>query len=575
MAKMIPASPSSFNGSIGEERVFDALKALPEDVTVLYSLRWTHPGPSRARGGDFKPQGEGDFVVVDPRNGVLVIEVKGGDIRCESGQWLQRNRKTGETYEIWPEQQASNTVYRILEELTYRLSSSNRILVGSAVWFPDVELKGTPLPPRCAPETTLDSIALDSASDALGRAFHYWRSVLPGKKAAIADAAEAVVSILAPTFSLVRTFRQSLAEQEDQLVRLTREQTRVVEFLDDQRTAAITGPAGTGKTMLALEKARRLASPKDQVLFLCYNAGLRQHLRNTVNLPNVQFQNFHGLALSVAPDGVSLDEAVDLLLEACEEERLPYQHILIDEAQDYEQHWLEYLEHAVGQGAFYVFYDPHQAIQEDAGVSWLNALPCRLSLSKNCRNTKAIARVAYRTAALRVSDTLGDMGAKPVIHRVEDDAASIRLVESLIERACKVEGVLPEEVAVINLESISEGSPWQRTKLSKWATAEIPTKNHVSLNSVRRFKGLEAAVVILVDVDFAKSVARDWRSRFYVACSRGRHAVHVVTKTKTEDLKEPMVALTGSNKAKGSWTSLAKHLGARLVGRNDDPFNES
>ena len=50
-----------------------------------------------------------------------------------------------------------------------------------------------------------------------------------------------------------------MEEAEYYFNRMTMEQTRLIEYLDEQRVAAIQGGAGTGKTMLAIEKARRLS----------------------------------------------------------------------------------------------------------------------------------------------------------------------------------------------------------------------------------------------------------------------------------------------------------------------------
>src|SRR5687768_12578097 len=95
MARMIPEIPKDFHGSKGEERVFRALRSLNDDVTVIHSFRWLHPGNARALTQRLGAQGEGDFVLIDPARGVLVMEVKGGDVWCQDGEWFQRNRITG------------------------------------------------------------------------------------------------------------------------------------------------------------------------------------------------------------------------------------------------------------------------------------------------------------------------------------------------------------------------------------------------------------------------------------------------------------------------------------------------
>src|SRR5206468_2251195 len=133
---------------------------------------------------------------------------------------------------------------------------------------------------------------------------------------------------------------QTLDERDEVLVQLTREQARVINFLDEQPHAAIIGAAGTGKTLLAIEKARRLASPTETVLFLCYNSALREHLVRHHAQPNVQYQTFHGFAREIVGHGGSLDEATRSLIEhLAEDGPIPYAHLIVDEGQDFDREW--------------------------------------------------------------------------------------------------------------------------------------------------------------------------------------------------------------------------------------------
>ena len=74
---MIPSAVKNFHGSKGEEKVYNALRSLPDSITVIHSFRWLHPGKQRRVYTRVGTQGEGDFVLFDPNQGVLVIEVKG------------------------------------------------------------------------------------------------------------------------------------------------------------------------------------------------------------------------------------------------------------------------------------------------------------------------------------------------------------------------------------------------------------------------------------------------------------------------------------------------------------------
>ncbi len=432
MARMIPKMPEDFHGSPGEARVFRALRALPDDVIVIHSLRWLNPGNVRLLARHLEAQGEGDFVLLHPARGILVVEVKGGDVWCEQGEWFQRNRRNNVVQPTNPEAQASNTMFRIRAEVLKRIPQSKNVLFCHAVWFPDGVVDRKCLPLNYHPDMTLDSESLAQPSVSLDRAFSYWKSLHP-HRGGTGDLTESILNVLAPTFSIVRSVRSSLQEREEAFIQLTGEQIKVIDFLDEQSQAAVHGAAGTGKTLLALEKAKRIATPTEPVLFLCFNAALRDHLRANHAHANVSYHTFHGLAREIiGPDG-SLDDAAEALIEHLSRDGpLPYAHLIIDEAQDFDRDWLEFLRYRFREGTFYVFYDRYQAVQGQKDTAWLDDIPCRLVLTRNCRNTDPIARVAYRAGGLGISPKLGLDGPQPVLHTVVDRDEAAKVAEAKI-----------------------------------------------------------------------------------------------------------------------------------------------
>jgi hypothetical protein len=379
------------------------------------------------------------------------------------------------------------------------------------------------------PHMTLDVEDISRPATAIQRAFDYWHSLHPGRRGMTTEAAKRLLRILAPTLSIVRSVRQTLDEREEVLVQLTREQARILDFLDEQPHAAILGAAGTGKTLLAIEKARRLATPSETVLFLCYNSALCEHLRRYHAQPNVQYHTFHGFAREiVGPDG-PLDTAEQSLIEQLAEDRpVPYQHLVVDEGQDFDRDWLEYLRYRFRDAAFYVFCDRFQAIQGEKDTRWIAEIPCRLVLTRNCRNTDPVAKVAYRAGGLGITPTLGVAGPQPTLHRVSGGTEAVALVGSVIEAACARHKMQPHEIAVLTLQALNDGG-WSRVeRLGGQLIADKPQPNHVTVTTVRRFKGLEAALIFVVDVDFARGTDDEWRRLLYVACSRARHPVHIL-----------------------------------------------
>lgn len=576
MARMIPATPPDFHGSEGERRVFQSLRSLPDNVIVIHSFRWLHPGNTRVLTRHLKAQGEGDFVLFDPARGVMAVEVKGGEVWCEQGEWRQRNRRTGYVDVIFPETQASDTIYRIHPEIIEKVPAAEKLLFCHAVWFPDGVIDRSNLPMNYHRDITLDAEDIVKPADAIRRAFDYWGARFSGRRGVGEDVAKQVTNALAPSLSIVRSVRQALDEREDQFIRLTLEQARIVDFLDEQLHAAVIGAAGTGKTLLAVEKARRLASPARPVLFLCYNSALRQHLDAHHAHPNVRYLTFHGLARELmGPDGTLDQVEKDLVEHLSNDGSVPGEHLVVDEGQDFKQEWLEYLQYRFRDGSFYVFYDRYQVIQGEMDTRWLEQIPCRLVLSRNCRNTDPIARVAYRAGGLPVAPTLGLAGPRPVLHAPIDNAEAVDIVSRLVEVACTKHKVPPHELAVLTIETLEEGSPWRLAKIGNQRAADQPQANCITVTTVRRFKGLEATLVIVVDVDLKQATDHAWRRRLYVACSRARHAVHIVTTTKELELEATIRAFAGTDKIRASWRTLSRQLGVRLAeGGEIDPFNE-
>lgn len=574
MARMIPTEPRDFHGSRGEERVYRALRALPDEIIVIHSFRWLHPGNAHKLARHLNAQGEGDFVIFDPSRGVMVVEVKGGDVWCERGEWRQRNRHTGYVAAIFPEQQASDTLYRLRSGVLDSVPEAENLLFCHAIWFPDGAVDRSALPLNYQTSMTFDADDIPNAADAITRAFAYWRSVLPCRGGVNVQIAEKILATLAPTLSIVRSVRQTIDEREEQLVQLTREQARVIDFLDEQLHAAVFGAAGTGKTLLAVEKARRLASPSEPVLFLCFNSALRDHLESSHGQRNVSYLTFHGLARHLFGTEGDLESVErDLIEHLANDEPLPFAHVVIDEAQDFDRDWLEFLRYRFRSGAFYVFYDRNQTIQNEKDATWLNDIPCRLVLTRNCRNTDEIARVAYRVAGLSAVPTLGATGPRPTLHAIAAPGNAMMIVETLLQRACEHYKIAAHDIAILTLETLTPGGAWSAARIAGQPTSDRPRPGHVTATTVRRFKGLEAKLVIVVDVDLARAVDEEWRRRLYVACSRGRQAVHLVTATTEAELKEPLRALAGSDKARANWRSLARHLGIRMGGESIDPFD--
>jgi hypothetical protein len=567
VAKSIPSKPIDFNNSEGELRVFEALSTLPDSWYVFHSLRWlSAPEPAGSRAIP-RGTGESDFLLLNPERGVLVIEVKSGRIRVEQRRWYQRGRNNQVEHEIEdPEKQAGRSVFFLKEHLNERLTPPDICRVFQVVWFPSFAFPTNNLPPNYAQEMLFDVEGLGDPLPRVERAFDYWERIY-GKSRISTAALRKIVDCLAPTVSAVESFRSSFEAREREFIRLTTEQATVLDFLDEQRIATIGGAAGTGKTVLAIEKARRLSDRGDRVLFLCFNAALRKFLQNHHPLPRVAFHTFHSLAAKhVAQREQGLDALPGLFLQLLAEDRVKweYEHVIIDEAQDFQSEWLEWLQLKT-PGHFYAFFDRNQCVQRERFPHWVEVADCRLMLSQNCRNTLHIARTAYRSIDFPLAKTARMVsGRSTVLYGCETAEAEQRFAKGIVKTSLATGTLQPHDIVVLTMKTVDTSALSKLQKLAGADLAEELTPGHVCFTSVRRFKGLEAKMVIMADVEVGEFYQREYRNRFYVGSSRAMHELHILISGCTAlNFRKAMDGLAPERKLRNTARSFAEFLNAK------------
>ena len=112
-----------------------------------------------------------------------------------------------------------------------------------------------------------------------------------------------IVKFLMPKFEIVESISSYAREEKESYIQMTSRQGAVLHFLQEQPMAAIHGPAGTGKTLLAVQKAKMLAEQGKKVLYLCFNEFLFNHLRNSdYDHEHITFHNVRTLAEELMED---------------------------------------------------------------------------------------------------------------------------------------------------------------------------------------------------------------------------------------------------------------------------------
>ena len=555
MAIMIPGmeTKDDFNASGGELLLYELLQQLPDDYYIFHSTHWNE----QRRRNEYSSRkyvqwGEADFTVFHPAYGFIIFEVKDGLISYSRERgWIQINRNSGVAKTIDPMDQAERSKYYFLDRIKSRFGGQSPYTFCSAVWFTAgdrANIEGS-LPLNYKEEIVLWSNDLQSATSAemaIRRIYRFYdaRVVEPTE-----EMTAKVLDTLSPEFGVVQTIRSRTLAAKALFRRMTTEQMYLLDYLEEQDEAAIHGAAGTGKTIMAVQKAKSLAQT-DRVLFLCFNRFLKSHLEQSYGTStNISFFTLDGLAgaFTGAFNG-SPEERTDTITELLmdwDEYELPFKHIIVDEGQDFIDMHLQLL-HDIAQahhGYFYVFYDRNQFVQGMNYPEWLDKMECRLILSKNCRNTKEIAITSTRPIGIdedRIKmrrEVIDDGAIKPNLFFVDDKPALKEYLSKLISKYI-ASGLTDKDIVVLSMK------PEGKSILTKddlrlpgnRVLAKEQSEDGILFTTVRKFKGLEAMAVICIDIDSETFENSKGRSVFYVGTSRAMTYLDLITTNPPEEL---------------------------------------
>lgn len=572
---MIPSlGPAEHDAWSREGEIYYALSKLPDDFTVIHSYKMLE-----VVDGNAVEQKEADFVVFNRKLGILVIEAKAGKIRCEHGEWYYASgdsmRRHGGPY-----RQADSIKWKLYNrfEDVGLLDLRDRCKLSHAVWLPSFgahELGFIDYSPEASREITLCKTDLQDPTPQITRIMKMdvggWCTNLSDS-----EASEILKKVLLPEFDIVPINSIDYAYNDFVFSRLLDSQARVLNFLQDQKTAVINGAAGTGKTLIAIERAKQ-AARSGRVLFLCFNSLLKEDVaKRCKDVPEIDVYTIPGYACKVCgtpePHYSALSEE---LME--HPERFPYDHIVIDEGQDFgikaieDAMVLETLRDVVEsrQGStMYLFYDKRQFVQGSTMPGFLTDADCKLTLYVNCRNTELIAKSSL-SALNEASDpklkTLSNLGGPPLLFADPDAKSQESFVDTQIA-ALKGAGI--SDIVVITCKT------FHGSKLSVCFTGNNDSKRwkgqKIPVHTVRRFKGMEAGAVILVDVDSTLweqptiSYEPEPGTLFYTAASRAKHELRIVCDMDADACNETLV-LMGEKTNKRPDKKLANVLGASLI----------
>lgn len=516
----------------GEQYVYNLLKAEygdSEQTSIFHEVRIQKTIEKNR-------EYEIDFVVANSKY-IVCIEVKGGNIQfdAENNQWTQNGHILSS-----PVEQAIDNKHAFVSRFRSDLSE---IQVYWAVCFPDVSVIGE-LPTQADDINVIDSAKLTYINE-------YFKSVesvaysarrsdpFPSRNANYA--LRRILGSLTRGFGFEPSIQSRLESNATVFAELLEQQLEIVEGLEENSKLMIKGNAGTGKSLVGLHQLFRRYELNEKVLFLTFNRELAKNFSYLVKRDfsvreneELEITNFHSIARKVITEFCpgwweSLNEKDEdfweLEVPSKLDECLPasnyiYDFIVIDEAQDFVDIWLDPIMKLLSpQGKISLLMDGKQDIYKrasrfiDAGFTSFRLERVIRSSRKNTdfvNNHLNINLTSHR----RVPDGTGVIDLRNDSNALELFSASLA---KLGIRASQVTFIYKPIVGLLHFENFRVG----RDRISRNRNP-YARRGEIAAVSVAFMKGLECDIAAIVGLDSMTEAEQ------YVALTRSKNLIYLL-----------------------------------------------
>ena len=214
---------------------------------------------------------EGDFLILGPTGGVLVLEVKGGELRklSTTGRWEGPGR--------------DHPLTQLLAEWHAIILRLQETADGNAVPFvaKALCLAGLTIDPKIPAYKEIERNLIVDRGD-LAAFETTWGRLFARRGDPVPEEERKVFFNSCAKDISPKEIKHFITETDRILLRQTTAEYQVLDLLRDNRQIIVKGGPGSGKTWLALEQAFRYVKDGLQVLLLCYNVALAEQLAAVV-----------------------------------------------------------------------------------------------------------------------------------------------------------------------------------------------------------------------------------------------------------------------------------------------------
>jgi hypothetical protein len=521
---------------LGKRAEFETLvlleKELPDDLVIFHGLHWS------LKDGRKLHAREVDFIIINGKGGCILIEQKMGDLAETNGRLIKHYGKDGGSTDVAQQIHDSRDGFR--GQFKNQHGKNVDLKIDYILYCPQYAVKN------------MNAAGLDAKNiiDARDRStlIQTISQRLSGGPKEVTDFGKTVKGFFCQNFDVVPDIGVFSSTQKDRFTRLV---NSPIEFLDclemNPLRLCIDGVAGSGKSSIARYYFERAIHDGLNPLLVCYNAPLQERLEEIVGegghvttilglIHEYALRPEYGIDYTPGKN-FNWDE-IRMEVSAClSDADAIYDVLIVDEGQDLGVEAYEFLRLLLKDQADVVWMgDGSQDLKQIDDVPFNEDGFIKLKLRRNYRNPTSIANVILELFP-EIFIPANDLGGLGVACTIYSDAIDqIDIVSDIIDRWLK-KGFSLDQIVILTCKGVGTSDFGKMDKLGEYSLRrvvqnkydngkQVYTDGDLLFDSVRRFKGQQSDLIILVDVDPGEQNELDAR---LVYCGMTRASIRLET----------------------------------------------